>query len=281
MASVRIAGRLNEMALPTVRELIGRSEWQRITEMDAEPTFVEMVIAHEGTSRGEIVGWGARLKHWGRKVIHAVVQAFAPAGKVPVRIYDGIDHWHANQRERVPIGEVVHSFKERVNEMDEARVIGWVYPRFKEIATARDCCSMEIDGLIVEVGGQSVVEEIFNAVAIVLGHTSKQTPGFAGARVQAITEFGPVEAGPEPAAEPTGQTGALNPSAVAEAAPASAPTFTKDQLVTAIREAGIKPEDVWPQPVAPPLPAPIPTPPEQPVKTIDPLSAAGNPFLPA
>ena len=284
MASVQIRGRINEMALPTVRELIGLTQWQQITALDPEPTFVEMTIAHEGTSRGEIVGWGVRLKEWGKRVIRAVVNAFAPSGKVPVRIYDGIDHWHQNQAQRVPVGEVIHSFGYDANGLTEARVIGWVYPRFKVIATDRDCCSMEIDGLVVDVNGHSVVEEIYQAVAIVLGHTSKQTPGFAGARVQAITEFGPVEDGPSlPVGGATGTEGQPTPPAGAAAAPSAAPlpTFTNEQLIGAIRAAGIKPSDVWPEPPAVPLPAPITTPPEpKPQEPIDPLSLAGNPFLP-
>ena len=280
---IQIAGRINEMALPTVRELIGLTQWQAITALDAEPTFVEMVIAHEGTSRGEIVGWGARLKEWGKRVIRSVVQAFAPSGKVPVRIYDGVDHWHGNQAQRVPVGEVIHSFDYEANGVTEARVIGWIYPRFKVIAGERDCCSMEIDGLVVEVNGHSVVEEIFQAVAVVLGHTSKQTPGFAGARVQAITEFGPEDSGSEkPAGETTGM-GASAPSAGGEVAPAS-PTFSKADLISAIKEAGIQPGDIWPVPVAPapmPLPAAVATPAEKPAApAIDPLTM-GNPFLPA
>ncbi len=283
MKRIQFRGRLNEMAMPAVRDLIGMSQWQRIIELDPEPTFVQMVIAHEGTSRGEIVGWGARLKEWGKRVIRSVVQAFAPSGKVPVRIYDGIDHWHENQRQRVPVGEVIHSFGTVVNEGEQAQVIGWIYPRFKVIATERDCCSMEIDGLVVDVGGHAVVEEIFSAVAVVLGHTSKQTPGFAGARVQAITEFGPDDAAPaapspdEPAGAITGM-GASAPPAAGEAAPSS-PTFSKADLIAAIKEADLKPGDIWAQTPAP-LPASVSTPPEQPVQTIDPLSAAANPFLP-
>ena len=294
MPRVQIHGRINEMALPTVQELIGLTQWQRIIELDPEPTFVEMTIAHEGTSRGEIVGWGARLKEWGKRVIRAVVQAFAPSGKVPVRIYDGLEHWHQNQAQRVPVGEVIHSFDYEAGGLTEARVIGWVYPRYKVIATERDCCSMEVDGLIVEVNGHSVVEEIYQAVAVVLGHTAKQTPGFAGARVQAITEFGPVEAAgsAEPAGDTPGQEGQSTSPAGAEAAPASAPsppaaapppagpTFTAAQLAAAIRAAGLKPTDIWPEQAAAPLPAPIITPPEQPQELIDPLSQAGNPFLP-
>ena len=284
MASVKMLGRINEMALPTVRELIGLTQWEAITALDPEPTFVEMTIAHEGTSRGEVVGWGARLKEWGKRVIRAVVNAFAPAGRVPVRIYDGVEHWHGNQAQRVPVGEVIHSFGYDANGVEEARVIGWIYPRFKVIATDRDCCSMEIDGLIVDVNGHSVVEEIYQAVAVVLGHTSKQTPGFAGARVQAITEFGPVEAGPtEPDSAVTGQ-GQSKAESAGEAAPSS-PTLSKADLITAIKEAGIQPGDIWAAPVAPvvpvaPLPVAVATPPEQPaVPAVDPL-IAGNPFLP-
>lgn len=296
------------MAMPTVRDLIGLTQWQRIVELDPEPTFIEMTIAHEGQSRGEIVGWGVRLKEWGKRVIRAVVNAFAPSGKVPVRIYDGLEHWHQNQAQRVPVGEVIHSFGYDAGGLQEARVIGWVYPRFKVIATDRDCCSMEIDGLVVEVNGHSVVEEIYQAVAVVLGHTSKQTPGFAGARVQAITEFGPVEDGPaNPVGGATGIEGQTPPPTGAAAAPSAAPTaqvsgvgsqgsgsalapdtrpptptFTTEQLIAAMRAAGIKPTDIWPEKPAAPLPAPVAVPPEaKPQDPIDPLSVAGNPFLPS
>ncbi len=281
-----VRARINEMALPAVRDLIGLTQWQQITALDPEPTFVEMTIAHEGTSRGEIVGWGARLKEWGKRVIRSVVQAFAPSGKVPVRIYDGLEHWHENQAQRVPVGEVIHSFDYDESGVAEARVIGWIYRRFKGVAAQRDCCSMEIDGLVVEQNGKTVVEEIFQAVAVVLGHSSKQTPGFAGARVQTITEFGPEEAAAPaaapsptgPAGEPTGMGASATPAA-GEAAPTS-PTFSTQDLITAIKQAGIQPGDIWPAPVAPvALPVVVPTPAEKPAAPLlDPLTT-GNPFL--
>ena len=294
--AIRLHGHVQELASVEVERLIGTGQMARIRSVDPEPFFFGMTLAHEGTSTGSLNGISV-VKEWLARVVRAVAHAFTPQGRVPAAIYDGIDHWHGNEGQRVAVGEVVDARPVDRYGFTTAQAVGWVYPAYQDVRTfirtgARDCCSMESDITSEIVNGRVIVEDVLRGVAVVLGHTSKQTPGFAGAKLHKISEFGPAEAVPaDPAGAPTGM-GASTAPAAAEAAPASAspsapaaapaaaPTLTKDQLVTAIKEAGLKPADIWP-PAPQPLPAPVATPPEQQVKTVDPLSAEGNPFLPA
>jgi hypothetical protein len=312
---IHLRGRISEMAADAVAGLIGAGQMARIQSVDSAPFFFEMVLAHEGQSRGSLNGLQI-VKEWIGRVVRAVAHAFSPQGRIPASLYDGIDHWHGNEGQRVPVGEVVEARPVVVEGVETARAIGWVYPQFASLREgirtgARDCCSIEADVEAATVNGRMVVQEVLRGVAVVLGHTSKQTPGFAGAKIRKLTEFGPVETGSEePSDANQGQEGQSKASEAAGGAPPSAPkvsgvggqgsgslpttehrppttTLTKEQLVAAIQAANLKPADVWPelqaQPQAPPQPppAPIATPPEQKqAEVVDPLSAAVNPFLP-
>lgn len=282
--AIRLRGRVQELAAVDVEGLIGAGQMARIRSVDQEPFFFQMTLAHEGTSTGSLSGV-AVVKEWLARVVRAVAHAFSPQGRIPAAIYDGIDHWHGNEADRVSVGEVVDARPVASSGLETANAIGWVYRQFGTVrefirSGARDCCSIEADVEAEQVNGRIVVQDVLRGVAVVLGHTSKQTPGFAGARIRKLTEFGPENSSPPvPAGELTGMGASATPAA-GEAAPTS-PTFSKADLISAIKSAGIQPGDIWPAPVAPvALPAPIPTPAEKPAAApIDPLTA-GNPFLP-
>lgn len=289
--AIHLRGRIQELAATTVATLIGAGPMARITSVDQEPFFFELVLAHEGTSQGSLNGV-AIVKEWLKRTVQAVAHAFTPQGRIPASIYDGIDHWHGNEADRRPVGEVVDARPVAEAGIETARAIGWVYPQYGDLREfirrgARDCCSIEADVEAETINGRVVVQEVLRGVGVVLGHTSKQTPGFAGAKIRKLTEFGPVDTAANPVSdEASGQQGQSNSSEPAGAAPtpasSSAPTLTKAQLVAAIQAADLKPADVWPEFKPPaPLPPPVATPPEAtPATALDPLSRAGNPFLP-
>jgi hypothetical protein len=180
-----------------------------------------------------------------------------------------------------------------------ARAIGWIYPQYGSLREMirqgmRDCCSIEADVAGEQEGGRIVITDVLRGVGVVLGHTSKQTPGFAGARLQLLTEFGPEAVpgteGPTGTAGGESGQGQSTPPAAGVVAP-STPTFSKDDLIAAIKAAGIQPGDVWPTPPAAPpavpasivppvvLPPVVPAPAAQPAPAaLDPLTD-GNPFL--
>jgi hypothetical protein len=286
---IHLRGRITELAAATVATLLGAGQMARIQAVDQEPFFFELVLAHEGTSNGSLNGFTV-VKEWLKRTVQAVAHAFTPQGRIPASIYDGIDHWHGNEVGRVPVGEIVDARPVAERGIETARAIGWVYPQFGDVREfirtgARDCCSIEADVEAETINGRVVVQDVLRGVGVVLGHTSKQTPGFAGAKIRKLTEFGPEEASssgsPTPAGASSGQQGQSTVPAAAEVAPTSAPSFTNEQLVAAIRAANLKPAEVWPELAAEPkpLPSPIPTPPEQPMApAVDPL-IEGNPFL--
>src|SRR5262245_10020873 len=76
---VSLRAQLRELAATNVEALIGPRLYGSITVVDPSPFFVEMVVAHEGQSRGEVVGFGAQVKEWGKRVIRALAHAFNPS----------------------------------------------------------------------------------------------------------------------------------------------------------------------------------------------------------
>lgn len=257
---VHLRAQVREMANSAVTALLGQSVYDRLTAGDDAPFFVEMTVAHEGTSTGEVQGFGAMVKEWGKRVIRALVSAFNPAGRVPARIFDGVEHWHGNEGGRVAVGEIAHSRAVERNGRTEAQVVGYVFPAFPDVREAvrageRDCCSIEADVVLSADAARVVVEDVERASAVVLGHTSRQTPGFEGSTVRALSEFGPVDAGgatPPPTDPPPTDPRPTDPP----------PTLSKDQLIAATKAAGLTAADLGFTVATPPTPpVVIPTPP--------------------
>lgn len=286
--TARIRGEVREMAAATVSQLIGISQMNAITANDPNPYFFEAVIAHEGESKGEIVGFGAKLKTWSKRVIRAVANAFNPAGRVPAKIYDGFYNWHGNQDSRLPVGDVVHSAVAELNGVESVQTIGYIYSSEAALRTAlangdRDCCSLEGDALFVQDNGKLIVTEFERGRAIVLGHRSKQLPGFPGAIVRSLAEFGPEDAGGEnPPAPP------VPPATPPPVAPPQV-ELTKEQVVEGARSLGLGASDFG-FASAPPAPiqlppsslVTIPAPPAQPTKPeakVDLRDPKNNQFL--
>ena len=214
-----------------------------------------------------------KLKEWGRRIIRAVAHAFNPSGRSPALIYDGFYNWHGNENTRQPVGEVLHSRVQEMAGIEHVQAIGYIYADQADLRTAinlghRDCCSIEADVVThEEPGGRYVVDDIERATGVVLGHTSKQLPGFAGAVVRKLSEFGPADGAPAlpgSTGANAGTAGALPavpvPPAAAPAAapvlpvtaaPAGGQQFSRADLIAAIKSSGLTLADLTAAPVAP------------------------------
>ncbi len=303
---VFLRGSVRELASDSVRQLLGNVSYARAVGDDPSPFFVSMVIAHEGESRGEVKGIGARIKEWTRKAVRAVVRAFRPSGRVPAILFDGLIAWHGNESTRQAVGEVVYSRVTELAGIEAAETIGYVYADQVDLREAirrgeRDCCSMEADVLMIQEGQRLVIDDVERGSAIVLGHTSRQLPGFPLARLQRLCEFEPVEtpgstndgsesrgthADPSlPPAVPAAGT-----PAAAIATPAGGVSFpsqplTREQVIAEAKRLGLTVGDSLPQPSAPAASIPAaPAPPESPAaaqpQSWDLTHPDVNPFLP-
>lgn len=284
---VLVSARITELAGDAVSALIGPLRYQQITALDASPMFVSLTVGHEGVSRGEVVGLGARVKEWARKQIARLAELLHPSGRVAPLIFDGSTDWHGNQSGRQPCGEVIASNTGENAGLLEARAVGYIYAGQVQVremvrSGALDVCSVEADVFLDEQNGRQIVQDVIAATAVVLGNSRKQTPGFAGARVAMITEFMP-EGDPPPAQPPAPPPA---PAPPAPQPPAAAPALSKEQLLAAIQAAGITAADLAPPAPAPAPPAtpPPPAPPEKPQPQqssgLDLSDPANNEFLP-
>lgn len=289
MKRVWVRGRVRELQGAAVAELIGAGQMARIAAVDAHPFFCELVLAHEGQSSGAVAGLGQRVKEWAARTIRAVARAFSPMGRVPAQIYDGLINWHGNEDSRVPVGEIVGARVIVLDGRDQAQAIGWIYPEQGALRTAilngeRDCCSIEADVVLIQEGPRLIVEDVERALAVVLGHTTRQMPGFPGAVVRALAEFGPAESQggtesqpgqgseptPAPAPAPASPPGVSGPLPAAPSTPSGGlqPPLDRAAVVQLARQHGLVAADLGapapaalaPAPVVAPVPAPVPAP---------------------
>jgi hypothetical protein len=285
---VLVNARIQELQGDAVAAMIGPLRYQQITALDASPMFVSLIVGHEGVSKGEIVGLGARVKEWARQQIARLAELLHPSGRVAPLIFDGSSDWHGNQSGRQPCGEVVASASLENAGLLEARAVGYIYAGQTQVremvrSGALDVCSVEADVFLDEQNGRQIVQDVIAATAVVLGNSKKQTPGFAGARVAMITEFMPE--GDPPPATPPAQPPAPPPAPPATPPPA-APQMSREELVAAMKAHGITAADLAPPAPVPQLPAtpPPPAPPEKPQPQqstgLDLSNPDNNEFLP-
>ncbi len=233
---VLVPARITELQQSAVAEMIGPVRMGQITSVDGEPMFVSLTVGHEGVSGGAISGLGAIVKEWSARVIRRLAELLRPAGRQPAAIYDGIEHYHGNADARIAVGEVVHGRTTEGQHGLQADAIGYVYPGSVREAIRngeRDICSIEADVTYsLTDARRAIVEDVYAACAVVLGHSSRQQPGFAGARVALISEMCPPEEAPEKK-EPE--------------KPASKATPDAKTLIEQIKASGVKAADIWPE----------------------------------
>ncbi|MEW6212887.1 MAG: hypothetical protein AB1631_31475, partial [Acidobacteriota bacterium] len=176
---VMVPARIQEMATDSVQALIGPLRYQQIASIDPAPMFVQMTVAHEGVSTGEVAGLGNRVKEWARGVIRRLAELLHPSGRVAPAIYDGSKVYHGNQSRRQPCGEIVHSREGEQSGLATAESIGYIYAGQQSVRDSirrgeLDTCSIEADVFLESQGRRAVVSEVVAATAVVLGDSRKQ-----------------------------------------------------------------------------------------------------------
>jgi len=186
-------GRIQEMSAEQVQELVGKDKYQRIKKKDPHPFFVELVVAHEGVSRGKILGAGLNRpvqKLWSSERIQELVNKIK-SGSVPVYLLHNSDN-----RSRPKVGEIITAYLKKIKGAISALALSYISdPRVREMINqgGLDTCSLEAE-LVFERAeeGKSAIEWIVNAIekvsGVALGSKAFARPGFAGASVLAQVE---------------------------------------------------------------------------------------------
>jgi len=188
--------KIQEMSSQEVRNLIGSDKFQGIKSLDRHPFFVELLVAHEGISRGKIMaaaqnsGAGGTKKFWSRAKIEELARKLK-SKPVPVYLF----HDNAN-RPRKKVGEIVSALTKET--MGRFSALAYAYisdPEVRELIRSQklDTCSLEAD-LVFERDEKSngIYEWIVNAIEAVsglaLGSKKISRPGFPGAAILAQVE---------------------------------------------------------------------------------------------
>ncbi len=186
-------GRIQEMSAEQARELMGEAGYGRIKQQDPHPFFVELLVAHEGVSRGKILGAGLDRpvkKLWDADRIRELA-AKLKGRAVPVYLFHDADN-----RGRRPVGEILTAYLKRVKGAVSALALTYISdPGVREMIKQGelDTCSLEAE-LVFEPAGdkQGIAEWAVNAIervsGLALGSRALARPGFAGAAVLAQVE---------------------------------------------------------------------------------------------
>lgn len=188
--------KIQEMSSQDVRDMIGGDKFRLIKSRDSHPFFVELLVAHEGISRGKILGAGQNPSPGGTKKFWSRAKIEELAGKLkskPVPIY--LFHDRAN-RPRKKVGEIISALTQKISDRFCALAYAYIAdPGVRELIRDQklDTCSLEAD-LVFErnENNRGIFEWIVNGVEAVsglaLGSKFSSRPGFPGAAILAQVE---------------------------------------------------------------------------------------------
>jgi len=219
----KIAGeQLQEMAAEEILDHISASAYKRIKASDPKAEFRAYCIGHEGESSGKVVGMGRVIKKWAHSAIENINKKLAVGTK--------IFHMHGDTNEhegRKPIGEIVGKTLSDIAGRLSAIAIAYIYPAYHDIPL--DVASIEADINMpesVNPNARAVDVDVEEITGIALGNSEIVKPGFAGATLLAsLQEF----------ADNAGH----------EKPPKEGDKMTPDELKKAIREARMRPSDLF------------------------------------
>jgi len=188
--------RIQEMALEDMRNILGEEKYHELKSRDKHPFFVELLVAHEGVSRGKILGptpqGRSTKKFWSKDRIEELAKKLAEK-IVPIYLFHD-----SSNRPRRKVGEVISAISRKVR--DKVSALAYAYisdPEVRELIRKRklDTCSLEAE-LEFERWGKSEsgsgLEWMVNAIEAVsglaLGSRQAARPGFPGAAILAQVE---------------------------------------------------------------------------------------------
>lgn len=219
---LKICGELQEMAAEEILDHVSASAYKRIKAADSKAEFRAYCIGHEGESTGKVVGIGKVIKKWVRSAIEHINEKLTVGTK--------IFHLHemTNEHEgRKPIGEVVGKVLSDIAGKLSSIAIMYIYPAYHDVPL--DVASIEADITLPEIinpNARSVDVDVEEITGIALGNSEIVKPGFAGATLLAsVQEF--VD------------------NASHEKPPKEGEYMTPDEIKKAIREAKLRPSDLF------------------------------------
>jgi hypothetical protein len=170
---------VQEMSASAIADAIPADVMAEIKRTDARPLFRAYTLAHEGQSRGRLVGVGNVIKTWAASIIRKLHD------RVTIGLEMFLGHGKDNSIDpgRIVVGKVVAKKLVEIDGRTSSVVIAYVDPLYS--AMPLDVCSLEgsID-LAIDRAGNMTALDVDKISGIALGNSSMDTPGFEFATIQ-------------------------------------------------------------------------------------------------
>lgn len=190
--TVQFWAQMREMPEAEVMRHIGEDRYQSIRAQDEHPFFIGLDVGYEGQSKGEVLGWGNRIKTWLQPVIQKLGRLLNGPGEVG--LYE--NHPKKQGDARVRLGDVVSGFTalDPKDDLAHAYAVGYVAdPRARTRIKAGelDACSVEGECLFEtekDGKGEWKVVDVGSVDGVALANSRFSKPGFAGAGIVAVIQ---------------------------------------------------------------------------------------------
>jgi hypothetical protein len=190
---------VQEMSASAIADAIPADVMAEIKRTDARPLFRAYTLAHEGQSRGRLVGVGNVIKTWAASIIRKLHD------RVTIGLEMFLGHGKDNSIDpgRIVVGKVVAKKLVEIDGRTSSVVIAYVDPLYS--AMPLDVCSLEgsID-LAIDKSGNMTALDVDKISGIALGNSSMDTPGFEFATIQGALQAFAEQNGITEPAEPVG-----------------------------------------------------------------------------
>jgi len=195
-----------EMSASAIADAIPADVMAEIKRTDARPLFRAYTLAHEGQSRGRLLGVGNVIKTWAASVIRKLHDRLA----VGLQLFLGHGQDNSIDPGRIVVGKVVAKKLVEIDGRTSSVVIAYVDPLYS--AMALDVCSLEgsID-LAIDKAGNMTALDVDKISGIALGNSQIDQPGFEFATIQGALQAFAEQNGLAGPAEGVGDSEPLNP----------------------------------------------------------------------
>ena len=181
---------IQEMSASAIADAIPADVLADIKRTDARPLFRAYTLAHEGQSRGLLVGVGNIIKTWTANIIRKLHDRLT----VGLEMFLGHGKDNSIDPGRIVVGKVVAKRLLEIDGRMSSVVIAHIDPLYS--AMALDVCSLEgsID-LAIDKAGNMTALDVDRISGIALGNSQVDQPGFEFATIQGALQAFAVEHG--------------------------------------------------------------------------------------
>lgn len=191
---VNIEAQVRELSGSDVLRKVGKKIYDAIKARDSHPMFIELEVAEEGVSTGELEIYPGVFenvkKWWPAKIVRELAGMLKPLGKKVAKLFTGHTSYDDPEgRTAQSYGHVVHSETTQRDGKEVLKAIAYVESgdiREDILSKKYDTCSIQSRVNFLHNGTKWLAQKVMSVSGLALADSRISKPGFANASIGAV-----------------------------------------------------------------------------------------------